>query len=134
VYVRLTAAPKDVYEYLEPFYMDYRKLAWKKPGKKTEKKRFFADKAITDSTFGMLHMDECVEQLLNEKLFCNLVLPPMVRRYKLEEGGVLAPRVSPLQAELDELAARQAEHSSNSDEKKKKKKKKKKEKREIQDE
>jgi len=96
-----------VYEYLEPLYADFRKLAVKN----------------RDGTFGLIHMDECVEQLLNEKEFANLVLPPIVKRYKLEEAGVLQPRVSPLQAELDELA--RAAESSGSEEKKKKKKKKK---------
>jgi pre-mRNA-splicing factor 38A len=118
VYIRLTGKPKDVYEYLEPLYLDYRKLAQKQ----------------ADGSFTMIHMDECIEIMLNEKQFCNIQLPPMVKRYKLEEGGVLKPRVSPLQAEVEALAAKMKEESDSSssdessgeDEKKKKKKKKKK--------
>ena len=112
-YIRLTAAPKDVFVTLEPLYADYRKLAVKQ----------------SDGSFSTIHMDECVQTLLNEKQFCNISLPPIVRRYKLEEAGVLQPRVSPLQAELEAAAAKE-ESESSSEEKKKKKKKKKKEKKE----
>ncbi len=122
VYIRLTAPPKDVYEYLEPFYMDYRKLAVKR----------------SDGSFGAVTMDECVEQLLEEKQFCNIALPPIVKRYKLEEAGLLQPRVSPLQAELDAMAKEEEESSSSSssgDEKKKRQRKeKKKEKKRVKEE
>jgi pre-mRNA-splicing factor 38A len=113
--VRLTAAPKDVYEYLEPLYLDYRKVAYKR----------------ADSSFVVMHVDECIEQLINDKQFCSIGLPPIVRRYKLEEGGVLAPRISPLQVELDEMAR---EGSSDSEKNKKKKKKEKKEKKRAKEE
>jgi hypothetical protein len=115
-YIRLTASPKDCYELLEPLYLDYRKLRMKG----------------ADNTFSLVHMDECIDQLLNEKQFCNIHLPPMVKRYKLEEAGILQPRISPLQAvgepksccccrfvadlvcqEVDAMA-RRLEHSSSS--------------------
>jgi pre-mRNA-splicing factor 38A len=112
VYVRLTAAPKDVYETLEPFYLDFRQLAHKQG----------------DGSFAMRHLDECVDDLLTEKQFCNIALPPIVKRYKLEEAGLLQPRVSPLQAELEAMAAQQPsdDDDDDGDDKKKKKKQKKK--------
>ena len=121
MYLRLTGKPKDVYLTLEPLYTDFSKVAYK--GR--------------DATFSVLHIDECIETLLNEKQFCDILLPPMVKRYKLEEAGVLQPRVSILQEEVEELAKSMAEkknaRESDSDDNdnnasKKKKKKKKKEK------
>jgi pre-mRNA-splicing factor 38A len=112
LYVRLTAAPKDVYETLEPFYLDFRQLAHKQG----------------DGTFAMRHLDECVDDLLTEKQFCNIALPPIVKRYKLEEAGLLQSRVSPLQAELEAMAAQQPSDDDDDESKKKKRKQKKKEK------
>jgi pre-mRNA-splicing factor 38A len=84
-YIRLTAKPKDIYELLEPIYLDYRKMRQRN----------------NDNTFSLVHMDECIDQLLHGKQFCNIHLPPMVKRYKLEEAGILQPRISPLQAEVE---------------------------------
>lgn len=100
-YIRLTHKPKDIYELLEPLYLDYRKLRLR----------------TSDNSFDIVHMDDCIDQLLHSKQFCNIHLPPMVKRYKLEEAGVLQPRISPLQAEVEAVArqlAKEEEDNSSS--------------------
>lgn len=85
-YLRLTASPVDVYRLLEPLYADYRRLRLK-----------------SNADIRVCHLDEFVEQLLTSSYCCDVALPHLPARAVLEEQGALPPRVSPLDAELDDV-------------------------------
>jgi len=57
-YLRLVGTPLQIYQELEPFYSDYRKLRFQK-------------KNGWELTF----MDEWIDKLLHEDIACNIVLP-----------------------------------------------------------
>ena len=71
--------PEEIYSYLEPLYNDYRKIAFR-------------------STKGweIHHIDEFIDKLLTEELVCDIALPHLQSRLKLEELGAIDPRVSVL--------------------------------------
>jgi len=81
-YLRLVGKAEEVYQYLEPLYNDYRKIAFR--GSKG---------------WEIHHVDEFIDALLTEELVCDIALPHLQSRMKLEELGVLKPRESV----LDEL-------------------------------
>ena len=83
-YFRLTGKAEEVYEHLEPLYNDYRKIAYR-----------------SASSWTVKHMDEFVDQLLTEELLCDIALPHLPKRSKLEELGTLPARVSALDYELE---------------------------------
>ncbi len=84
-YLRLTRQAKDVYETLEPFLEDRRKLRRKN----------------RNGTL-LTYMDEFVDDLLNKERVCATSLWKMPKRETLEDLEVLEPRVSPL-GDLEDL-------------------------------
>lgn len=84
-YVRLTRPAKEVYETLEPFLEDGRKL--RRRGRQG-----------TSLTF----VDQFVDELLTKERICATSLWKMPKREVLEDLEVLEPRVSPL-GDIDEL-------------------------------
>lgn len=84
-YFRLTRQAKDVYETLEPFLEDRRKLRRK-------------GRAGTSLTY----MDEFVDDLLTKDRICATSLWKIPKREHLEDLEVLEPRVSPL-GDLEDL-------------------------------
>lgn len=78
-YVRMTRASKEVYEMLEPFLADRRKLRRKK-------------RVGTSLTY----MDDFVDELLTKDRVCATSMKMLTKREILEELEVLEPRVSPL--------------------------------------
>lgn len=84
-YLRLTRQAKDVYETLEPFLEDRRKLRRKN----------------RNGTM-LTYMDDFVDDLLNKERVCATSLWKMPKRDTLEDLEVLEPRVSPL-GDLEDL-------------------------------
>jgi len=84
-YVRLTRPAQKVYEMLEPFLADGRKL----------RRRNRTGTALT-------YMDVFVDDLLTKERVCGTSLWKMPKREVLEDLDVLEPRVSPL-GDIDEL-------------------------------
>lgn len=84
-YVRLTRQAKDVYETLEPFLQDRRKLRRK-------------GRAGTSLTY----VDDFVDDLLTRDRICATSLWKMPKRDILEDLDLLQPRVSPL-GDLEDL-------------------------------
>ncbi len=83
-YVRLTFDPADVYNTLEPFLEDNRKLRRRRKEEYT-----------------LMHMDEFVDELLIADRSCATSLWKLPTREALEDQGLLEERISPMQAELD---------------------------------
>lgn len=84
-YMRLTRQAKDVYETLEPFLADRRKL----------RRKARAGTSLT-------HVDEFIDDLLTKERVCATSLWKMPKREVLEDLEVLEPRVSPL-GDLEDL-------------------------------
>jgi hypothetical protein len=88
-YWRLTAVPKAVYEELEPYLLDYRKL-----------------RIRGVHGWEMTTIDSFVEELLTQSHSCHLSLPTIPPRMTLERAMLLEPRISPLQAEYEALISK----------------------------
>ena len=86
LYMRLVGNATDVYKYLEPLYNDYRKIAYR-----------------TSSGWSLLHVDECIDSLLHDELVCDIALPHLQKRIKLEDLKIIQPRKSALDLELSDL-------------------------------
>ncbi|KAJ4004910.1 hypothetical protein NW752_011419 [Fusarium irregulare] len=84
-YFRLTRQAKDVYEMLEPFLEDRRKL--RRRGREGVK---------------LSYMDDFVDELLTKERVCGTSLWKMPKREVLEDLELLEPRVSPL-GDLEDL-------------------------------
>ncbi|GMM38932.1 hypothetical protein DASC09_062710 [Saccharomycopsis crataegensis] len=78
-YVRLCYDSKEVYEVLEPFYEDFRKIRIRENAY-SEVKEY--------------HIDEFVDDMLRKERVCDLILPRLVDRLVLEDNGDLEPRKS----------------------------------------
>ena len=115
IYMRLTGTSLDVYKYLEPLYIDYRKM------KRLNK----------NAKYELTYMDEFIDELLHGDRVCDIALPRIQKRSILEELNQLEVRVSPLEANLDESESSEEEsepeESSESEEEEQKNKKVKKE-------
>jgi len=85
-YIRLAWEPKDIFETLEPYLSDYRKL-----------------KRRTREGFALSHVDQFIDDLLTKDRVCATSLWKMPTRVQLEDLDILEPRVSPLGDEIDEL-------------------------------
>lgn len=85
--MRLTGKAEEVYEYLEPLYNDYRKVSYR-----------------TSAGWKLSHMDEFVDGLLNEEMMCDITLPHLPKRLKLELSGALLPRESVFEEEVEDSA------------------------------
>jgi len=114
LYLRLVGRPLEIYQYLEPLLVDYRKIRFREPSGK----------------YVIKHVDEIVDSLLTEDYYFDIVLPRLIKRHALEEAAKLDPRESMLY-DLNLLEAEgeggKGSDSDSDDEKKKKKKKKPKE-------
>lgn len=86
LYIRLTRSSVEVYTLLEQCLTDYRHI-----------------RIYNDGHCSLIHMDEYIDQLLNEDKFCDLILPRMISRYQLEQQELIEPRISILQEEFDEM-------------------------------
>ena len=86
IYMRLTGTASEIYKYLEPLYIDYRKM---KRMNKVAK-------------YELLHVDEFIDELLHAERVCDIALPRLQKRQVLEEGNELEPRISPLEIKLDD--------------------------------
>jgi len=84
-YVRLTFAPKYVFQTLEPLLADYRKL----------KRR------TRDGAYALTYMDQFVDDLLTKERVCGTSLMKLPQRTILEDLGQLEVRESPLGEELE---------------------------------
>lgn len=96
IYLRLVGKAEEIYHNLEPLYNDYRKLAYRGM-----------------EGWRVIHMDEFVDSLLREELVCDIAMPHMVKREKLEALGQLSPRRSILEDELLELEEMEAQALAN---------------------
>lgn len=86
LYMRLTGTALDCYKYLEPLFNDSRKL-------RVQNKQ---------GEFGIIHMDEFIDQLLKDERSCDIILPRIQKRYVLEENNELEARISALEDDMDE--------------------------------
>ena len=84
-YIRLTAKAEQVYTLLEPLYVDYLKLALR-----------------SLSGWDTCYMDTFIDSLLNDEVVCDIALPFLQPRDKLENIGLLKPRISSLDHILQE--------------------------------
>lgn len=85
-YIRLCYKSKEVYELLEPFYNDYRKIRFKASGAQEVQ---------------LYHIDELVHNILHNDRVCGLILPRLVNRVVLEDNEQLLPRVSELHSDSE---------------------------------
>lgn len=103
-YLRLVGTSVDVYKYLEPLYIDYRKMKFKN----------------VQGEYTLTHMDEYIDELLIEERVFGILLPRLQKRWVLEESEVLPPRVSALDDDIagddDDPAASDPESESSSSE------------------
>ncbi|CAD0109713.1 unnamed protein product [Aureobasidium uvarum] len=97
-YIRLTWEPKDIYETLEAYLSDYRKL-----------------KRRTRDAYALSYVDQFIDDLLTKDRVCATSLWKMPSRTQLEDLDVLEPRVSPLGDEIDELDAEDEDMRDGSD-------------------
>lgn len=99
MYMRLTGNSVDVHKYLEPLYVDYRKMKrLNKAGK-----------------YELIHMDELIDELLHSERVCDIALPRLQKRQVLEETNELEPRISPLDVNLDDVESSSEESSSENE-------------------
>ena len=89
-YLRLVGRPEEIYQYLEPLYKDYRKIAYRQ-----------------SSGWAVKHVDEIIDAFLNDELVCDIALPHLPKRIKLEQLGVLGERSSILDGEIMDMAYQQ---------------------------
>lgn len=97
MYMRLTSTATDIYKYLEPLYIDYRKM--KRMNKQAQ--------------YELTYVDEFIDELLNADRVCDVALPRIQKRQVLEEANELEPRISPLDVNLDDLESSSSSSSSS---------------------
>ncbi|KAK9760998.1 hypothetical protein K7432_014452 [Basidiobolus ranarum] len=98
-YFRLVGSSKEIYEYLEPLLLDYRKLRYR----------------TTSGSGELIHMDEFIDQLLHEDRVCDIILPRLLKREVLETNGDLKPRISPLEYLLKEEEEKESLNEKNAE-------------------
>ncbi|MCH0629428.1 pre-mRNA-splicing factor 38 [Kocuria palustris] len=86
VYIRLVLLLARVYQTLEPFYLDYRKLRLRL---KTPQ---FDSQTQVPIHFKLTHIDELVDDLLTKERVFDIHLPRLVPRLTLLERGEVEPR------------------------------------------
>ena len=64
-YWRLIAPQKQIYTILEPYYADYRRIA-------------FRD---LNGKYSIMHMDEYIDKLIRDDIFCDVTLPRILKRF-----------------------------------------------------
>jgi pre-mRNA-splicing factor 38A len=87
LYMRLVGSSLDCYKYLEPLYLDYRKL--KKLNRMGE--------------YELIYMDDFIDELLHDERIFDIILPRIQKRHILEDSNQLDARVSALEENLDEM-------------------------------
>lgn len=123
-YLRMVGTPKDIYQYLEPLYNDYRRIR-----RKTD---FGACAALYACLFPLTvrtgydvtHVDEFIDELLTKEHACDIALPFLPKRSVVEESDDLPPRISVLEADLleeEEAEKRRIEEEAAKIEKEKEK-------------
>lgn len=95
-YLRLTGKAEEIYTHLEPLYNDYRTIVMRNA-----------------QGFTKTYMDEFIDSLLREEQVCEITLPHMIKRMKLEELNVLQPRKSLLEDEFDEDSDEESEEEED---------------------
>ena len=78
--------PRKVYELLEPYLQDRRKLRLR-----------------VVRGFELTHMDSFIDELLLNKVCCDVTLPTITSRLALERSGIMEPRESPIAAEFEKI-------------------------------
>lgn len=101
-YLRLTGSALDCYKYLEPLYIDNRKLRRQNRGGQYE----------------IVYMDEFIDELLRSDRVCDIILPRIQKRSVLEENNELEPKVSVLDEDLDEDLVSEEENPEEENESK----------------
>eukprot|EP01071_Lankesteria_metandrocarpae_P005651 Lankesteria_metandrocarpae@DN4080_c0_g1_i25.p1 len=84
-YMRLAGSAVDIYSYLEPLLIDYRKLRFLKSDGKCE----------------LIRMDEFVDNCLTLESFLDVDLPGLPGRHVLENSKLLNERISVLEADAE---------------------------------
>ena len=92
-YCRISMDPVTIYELLEPFYQNYSKLRFR-----------------SNNDVSIIHMDEFVDQLLNNDRVCGLILPRISKRAALEDLDLLPLYASPIEKEDEEDIDIKEEH------------------------
>lgn len=83
-YLRLVGKATEIYEYLEPLYNDFRKI-----------------RRRVENGYQIVYIDEFIEELLISDYSCDIALPFLQRRTTLEDQGLIPPRISVLEDDLD---------------------------------
>jgi pre-mRNA-splicing factor 38A len=96
VYMRLVGKAVDIYKYLEPLYNDYRKVSYR-----------------GSVGWSIKYIDEIIDALLNEELVFDIALPHLPKRMKLEDLGILPPRKSALDVDINEYIENQKNDENN---------------------
>lgn len=86
-YFRISSRHIDVFKTLEPLYADYRKLRYRDMTGK----------------MSIIHMDEFVDWLFQEKTVCDVTMPGLPKRESLEQTLELPPYESVLDDDLEDL-------------------------------
>ena len=100
-YLRLTSNSQDVYLILEPFMNEYLKLRIRKE----------------DGSFGVIYMDEYIDELLTQERVFGIILPRLTKRRLIESNMMLEPKVSIIEYELEELLSTQISEEEHSQDK-----------------
>lgn len=85
VYLRFTLKIPEVYEILEAYYVDNRKIILRNGIGKYE----------------LTYIDEIVDKLLNEETYLGIVLPFITKRLALELQQLIEPRTSLIEQNLE---------------------------------
>lgn len=86
-YLRLIGTSVDIYKYLEPLYVDYRKM------KRMDR----------NGNYQLIHMDEFVDELFQSNRVCDIVLPHLQHRAVLEANEILQPKHSALNEDYNDV-------------------------------
>jgi len=87
-YLRLVGNALDIYHYLEPLLLDWRKVRYRGH----------------EGKYVISHVDDIIDKLLTEERYFDVILPRIPTRLMLEQQGKLAPRKSQLE-DLDNFEA-----------------------------
>lgn len=105
LYVRLVKTSAEVYEILDPYYTDSRKLRFQL---KTPR---FDDQKLP-IYYEIKHMDEWVDSLIEQERVVDIILPRLVPRQVLVEKQLVKPRTYHIE---NEDAEESSEYESDSD-------------------
>ena len=92
-YLRLVGTPVEIHSNIEPLLSDYRKVRFINQTREMK----------------IEHIDVFANNLLTQERYFSITLPVMQKRQALEEAGQLKPRVSPLDAKIEEYQVSSSE-------------------------